>query len=210
MHPADNLSYEERIESDLEDDNNLAHVLLTNKLFCWSFPAIAYIFAVLLQTNLNDIVDIQYGASILYLSFGVRLFIALVFGISGLLWMILGQIFIFTFYPTPYYVNNPVESFVLTCIYSVIAYLVVELVRKSRKLDSDFNRVSTVDIILITILGSLVSSLAHFAILGSHFPSLQYGLLTSFASKFVGSMIGFYGLMLLFAGLHNIKTTPKV
>jgi len=210
MRPADILSHQESIGSDVEEDNNLAHTLLTNKLFCWSFPAVAYIFAVLLQTNLNDIVGIQYGSSILYMSFGVRLFVALIFGISGLLWMLLGQIFIFTFYPTPYYINNPVESFILTCVYSAIAYLVVELVRKARNLSSNFSSVSTVDIVLITALGSLFSSLAHFVILGNHFPDILSGLLTSFAAKFVGSMIGFYGLMVLFAGLHHIKTSPKV
>lgn len=210
MRPADNLSYEENIESDVEEDNNLAHLLLTNKLFYISFPIFAYVFAVLLQTKLNDIVDIQYGASILYLSFGVRLFVAFMFGISGLLWMVLGQIFIFTLHPTPYYINNPVESFLLTCIYSVIAYLAVEFVRKIRNLDGDFSNVRSLDIGLITVLASLLAAITHFAILGSHFPDPLYGLLNSFASKLVGSMIGFYGLMVLFAGLHNIKTSPKV
>lgn len=209
MRPADILSHQESIETNVEGDNNLAHALLTNNLFCWSFPAVAYIFAVLLQTNLNDIVSIQYGASILYISFGVRLFVALIFGISGLLWMVLGQIFIFAFYPTPYYVNNPVESFILTCVYSVIAYLVVEFVRKARNISSNFSSISTLDIILITALGSLFSSLAHFVVLGNHFPDILSGLLTSFTAKFVGSMIGFYGLMVLFAGLHKIKTSPK-
>ena len=209
MRPADNLSLEESIESDLEEGNNLAHTLLTNKLFCWSFPAVAYIFAVLLQTNLNDIVGIHYGSSILYLSFGVRMFVALMFGFEGLLWMVFGQIFIFSFFPTPYYNNHPVESFLLSCSYSVIAYVAVRLVQKLRHIDSSFSSVHTIDITLIAFIGALVASFAHKAVLGDHFIDPVYSLLTSFFAKFIGSMIGFYGLILSFSLLQRILITPK-
>lgn len=191
-----------------EDQSNLAQALLSNKLFCWLFPILAYIAAVLLQTQLNDLVSIQYGSTILYLSFGVRLFVALIFGFTGLLWMIFGQIFIFTFHPTPYYIDHPVQSFVLTCTYSLIAFCSVELIRKIRSLGHDFSNVRIADILLITLISSFVASIAHLAILGNHFSDPFYNVLTSFCAKFVGAMIGFYTLMFLFSLLFQIKI-PK-
>lgn len=187
-----------------EDRLNLAQALLSNKLFCCLFPILAYIAAVLLQTQLNDLVSIQYGSTILYLSFGIRLFVALIFGFSGLMWMVFGQIFIFTFYPSPYYIDHPVESFVLSCGYSLIAFCSVELIRRIRNLGHDFGSVKITDILLITLISSLAASIAHLAILGNHFPDPLYNVLTSFCAKFVGSMIGFYGLMLSFSLLHQL------
>ena len=165
----------------------------------------AYVLAVLAQTQLNDWVDMSYGSSILYLSFGVRLFVALVFGFQGLLWMLLGQIFIFAFYPTPYYAAHPLEGFLLTCWYSVVALLSVELVRKIRHLGTHFIHATTLDILLITFFAALISSLSHFGVLGEFFAAPIYNVLMSFTAKFVGSMIGFYTLMLLFSLLHNIQ-----
>lgn len=196
------------VSSSDEASSNLAQALLSNKLFCCFFPIIAYIAAVLLQTQLNDLVSIQYGSTILYLSFGVRLFVALIFGFTGLLWMVFGQIFIFTFHPTPYYIDHPVQSFVLTCTYSLIAFCSVELIRKLRGLSKDFSNVRISDVLLITLISSAIASIAHLAILGNHFPDPLYNVLTSFCAKFVGSMIGFYGLMLLFSLLFQVKT-PK-
>jgi hypothetical protein len=205
----DNFSYQEGRPESIDVAHNLALALLSNNLFCYSFPSIAYVLAVLLQTQLNDLVSIQYGASILYLSFGVRMFVALMFGVEGLLWMVFGQLFIFSFFPTPYYNDHPVESFLLSCSYSVIAYVAVRLVQKLRHIDSSFSSVRTVDIALIAFIGALVASLAHKAVLGDHFIDPVYSLLTSFLAKFIGSMIGFYGLILLFSLLQRIRITPK-
>ena len=187
---------------------NLAEALLNNRFFCWLFPVVAYILAVLLQTGLNDLVRMEYGATILYLSFGVRLFVALLFGFEGLVWMVLGQIFIFTFYPTPYYKDHPLESFLLSCSYSIIAYMTVQLIRRMRQLDTNFSQVTSVDIMLITGLGSLIAALMHGVVLGNLFVDPLASIMTSFIGKFVGSMIGFYGLMLLFSLLHRIKLKP--
>ena len=101
MWRPDTLAYQDGHQESIENGTNLAQRLLSNKLFCYSFPSIAYILAVLLQTQLNDLVSIQYGASILYLSFGVRMFVALMFGVEGLLWMVFGQIFIVSCFATP-------------------------------------------------------------------------------------------------------------
>ena len=184
---------------------NLAQALLSNKLFCCLFPILAYIAAVLLQTQLNDLVSIQYGSTILYLSFGVRLFVALIFGVTGLLWMVFGQVFIFTFHPTPYYIDHPVQSFVLTCTYSLIAFCSVALVRRIRNISNDFSDARIADVLWITLISSVTASIAHFAILGDSFTAPFYNVLTSFCAKFVGSMIGFYLLMLLFTLLNQIR-----
>ena len=184
---------------------NLAEALLTSPVFGALFPGLAYVLAVLLQTQLNHLVNMEYGSSILYLSFGVRLFVALVFGFKGLLWMILGQLFIFTFYPTPYYEQHPVEGFLLTCWYSVLAFLSVELVRRIKRLAPNFIRVKNADILLITFFAALFSSISHFRVLGDYFSAPIYNMLMSFSAKFVGSMIGFYALMLLFSLLYSFK-----
>ena len=184
---------------------NLAEALLTSPIFGALFPGVAYVLAVLLQTELNDLVNMAYGSSILYLTFGVRLFVALVFGFKGLLWMILGQLFIFVFYPTPYYEQHPVEGFLLTCWYSVLALLSVELVRKIKRLEPNFIRVKNADILLITFFAALFSSVSHFRVLGDYFAAPIYNMFMSFAAKFVGSMIGFYTLMLFFSLLYGFK-----
>ena len=186
--------------------NNYAEALLSSKPFGAAFPGLAYVLAVWTQTQLNDLVDMSYGSSILYLSFGVRLFVALVFGLKGLVWMALGQLFIFVFYPTPYYDAHPIQGFLLTCWYSLVAYFSVELVRKIRRLDADFIHATTWDILYITFFAALISSISHFGLLGDYFATPTYNILLSFTAKFVGSMIGFYALMLLFSWLHGIKT----
>ena len=189
---------------------NLAEALLSSPVFGAFFPGLAYVLAVLLQTQLNHIVNMEYGSSILYLSFGVRLFVALVFGFKGLLWMVLGQLFIFTFYPTPYYEQHPVEGFLLTCWYSVLALLSVELVRKIKRLEPSFISIKNADILLITFFAALFSSISHFRVLGDYFSSPIYNMFMSFAAKFVGSMIGFYALMLFFSLLYGFKfSKPK-
>jgi hypothetical protein len=186
---------------DTTPHENFAEALLTHPVFCAAFPGLAYVFAVFIQTQLNDLASMGYGASVLYLSFGVRLFVALVFGYTGLLWMMLGQLFIFAFYPTPYYEQHLVEGFLLTCWYSLIAFFSVELVRKIRHIKPHLIRARTTDVLLITFFSSLFSSLSHFSVLGDYFAAPLYNMLMSFTAKYVGSMIGFYSLMLIFSML---------
>lgn len=204
-----NTSKQKPEGASIEEQSNLACVLLSNKFFNIAFPPLAYIVAIIVQTPLNDLVRIPYGASIVYLTFGVRLFVALIFGFQGLLWMVLGQVFVFAFYPTPNYQNHPLKSLLLTCIYSLVAYLVVEGVKKVRNLDEDFRAVKTSDILLITFISVLVATIFHCILFDLQFQDPIYGMLTSFAGKFVGTMIGFYGLMLLFSFLYNWKTSSR-
>jgi hypothetical protein len=205
MPPSDKAALPDTISPESDANLNLAEVLLTHPLFCVLFPGLTYVLAVLVQTQLNHWVDMSYGSSILYLSFGVRLFVALVFGFRGLLWMVLGQLFIFAFYPTPYYAAHPVQGFLLTCWYSLVAFFSVELVRKIRHLETNFISAKTLDILLITFFAALFSSLSHFGVLGEYFTAPIYNMLMSFAAKFVGSMIGFYTLMLFFSFLYGIQ-----
>lgn len=205
MHPANDISLAANTITSPCEQNNLAQLLLNNQFFCWFFPVFAYIFAVLLQTKLNDLVGMQYGASILYLSFGVRFFVALLLGLQGLIWMLFGQVFIFAFYPTPYYNEHPVEGFLLSCSYSAIAFLAVEIVRKLKRLDTSFSTAHSTDILLITAIGSFIATLAHGAVFGSLFQDPAYSMITSFLAKLVGAMIGFYGLLFLFSLLYRIR-----
>ena len=194
---------------DTPASSNYAEALLLSPLFGAVFPGLAYVLAVWVQTQLNHWVDMSYGSSILYLSFGVRLFVALVFGFQGLLWMVLGQLFIFVFYPTPYYEAHPIQGFLLTCWYSLVAFFSVELVRKIRHLDASFISAKTLDILLITFFAAFISSLSHFGVLGEFFAVPVYNVLMSFTAKFVGSMIGFYALMLFFSLLYGIQISKQ-
>jgi hypothetical protein len=209
MQLADESPPENTVSFDASASRNCAEVLLSSPWFSVLFPGVAYVLAVLVQTQLNHWVDMSYGSSILYLSFGVRLFVALVFGAQGLLWMVLGQLFIFAFYPTPYYDAHPVEGFLLTCWYSLVAFFSVELVRKIRHLDASFIRAKTLDILLITFFAATFSSISHFGVLGEFFAVPIYNVLMSFCAKFVGSMIGFYALMLFFSLLHGIPISRQ-
>ena len=200
------IIFRESVASDeVTSKSNLAFLLLSNRFFNAGFPPIAYIFAVFVQTPLNEIVNMPYGASILYLTFGVRLFIALVFGFQGLLWMVLGQVFIFAYYPTPNYQQHPIQSFLLTCAYSLIAYAIVEVVRKIRGLNDEFSSVRIQDILLIVSFAAFVATIFHYFVFGNNFSDPVYGMLSSFTGKFIGSMIGFYALMLLFSVLYEWK-----
>lgn len=189
---------------------NLAQQLLESKLFCALFPMVAYVVAVLIQTNLNEIVNMGYGISVLYLSFGVRLFVALILGIQGLLWMLVGQLFIFAWYPTPYYQNHPVQGFFLTTSYSVIAYVVIMGYKKLRAIDDIDKAIGVKDLFLITLMAVSMATICHAFVFGEHFSDPVYGFLTSFAGKLVGAMLGFFILMLGFAWLHGIKTKQTV
>ena len=209
MPLADESAPENTLTFDASASTNYAEALLSSPWFGAVFPGLAYVLAVWMQTQLNQWVDMSYGSSILYLSFGVRLFVALVFGFQGLLWMVLGQLFIFALYPTPYYEAHPVQGFLLTCWYSLVAFFSVELVRKIRRLDASFISAKTLDILLITFFAAFISSLSHFGVLGEFFAVPVYNVLMSFCAKFVGSMIGFYALMLFFSLLYGIQISRQ-
>lgn len=188
-------------KNQVHSDENLASITLENPVFAAVFPAFAWIVAWNTQLWVTDLVQLPNFLSAVYFTSGVQIFSGLLFHLRGLVSSYVGSILAFWMFPDARYPASMLEFSLLTFSLTIIAYASIELVRRSAKLNDNFDGVSARSLFSIVVLYNLISTFSHYFWTTQVSNSLRLPteyVVLEFCSRVIGSFIVMYCLLWVF------------
>ena len=145
------------------------------------------------------------GFSVILLTAGVRVFTGVIFGASGLITLTIGTIVWFYFVQHEQYNQSFLTLSSLSVIYSIVVFSTIEIVRKLRGLDKSFTGVKMSDFLVIVGASALISNVMKYFLIPYPIDANQiYSFALTFLSRFVGTTVAFFTLMLAFQLLMSV------
>ncbi|MGV0953220.1 MAG: hypothetical protein ACOYBR_02785 [Fluviibacter sp.] len=184
---------------------NLLSAALDSSLVTLLLPPLLWIGAWNLQLALNQMVGMVNGFSVILLTAGVRVFTGVIFGASGLITLTIGTIVWFYFVQHEQYNQSFLTLSSLSVIYSIVVFSTIEIVRKLRGLDKSFTGVKMSDFLVIVGASALISNAMKYFLIPYPIDANQiYSFALTFLSRFVGTTVAFFTLMLAFQLLMSV------
>lgn len=199
-------------ESDSAQKQNLAELVLINPFAPYTVPSVLWLVCAESQILLNELVgmSISDGYFIVQLTHGVRILSIFLFGLKGLLTVLLAPLVYFYIFNRPTY-NTPEVILLLQVTCQTLAVFVsFWAVQKFRNLNQQLDGIEGIDVYATVIASALLATVVQIPLVPhtQQIPTIEI-LTFSFFSKIVGGLIVYFGIMFILSKLQTINVKSR-
>lgn len=189
------------------DQNTLSYAILSNKFSPYAFPLVLWLFCWTLQVVVTDFVGMSIvgGFFIVYLSRGAIFVSLLIFGYRAIFGLALAFALYFYLLADSDVFPSFGQFLVQNISQTLIAWFVIEAVKRVRQLNNLLDEVSLTEIIFMMCATQVVGTIFKLAtVTYSGNLSLLSAVFYQFAGGMIGCLIVFYTTIYIFSLLEKI------